>query len=688
MLILTEKPSVAKDFASALGCTFASGVYKNSNTTITNCIGHLFELEEPNFYGEGFPIIPETFKYRINQPVEKQAKLVISLLKSHKSDSILIATDADREGEIIARECLAQAGITEFSRIRRFWVSEALTPEVIKKGIENAKPLSEYDTLSEQGFSRQKADWLVGMNFCRYISNAAKTKLVVGRVQTAILSAIDERCEKIKNFVSEKYFEHYGIFQPTFDGSKVSCKGIYFEGEETGFKDESRSEKFKSCVGKSAKLVDSKTEKKITNPPQLYNLNALQKDAFKYFGYSADKTLKITQSLYEELKCVSYPRTPSRVMGSGNVELCQKVADELVNDKELRSQMQINLSNKRCFNDAKLEAHHALIPLKKCPESASEEQVNIYNLIYLRFSLAFLPPCEWEKQTYILDVETNRFRITGKKIISAGFKGFPTVLAYEDRAKKLQENQSELEESDDEQSLDNINWNTLILSDVETKEKWTKPPAYFNEASILSFMENPKAEPTSDGSNKKLVGLGTPATRHTFIPKLMKHGYITLEKKNFVTTQLGKSLLSAVQSSAIKSLADISATTDWEEQLDSDPEKFIADTKTFVKEAVSQDVKIEVVREPSGISCPLCGKEIRKGKSNWYCTGYKEGCKFVVWETVAGAKITEKDVAALCKGKKTGIKHCTSKAGKAFDCYFYLTTNGINTEIKFAFEEK
>ena len=701
MLILTEKPSVAKDFASALGCTFASGVYKNSNTTITNCIGHLFELEEPNFYGEGFPIIPNEFKYRINQKVEKQAKLVVSLLKSHKSDSILIATDADREGEIIARECLAQAGITDFSRIRRFWVSEALTPEVIKKGIENAKPLSEYDILSEQGFSRQKADWLVGMNFCRYISNAAKTKLVVGRVQTAILSAIDERCEKIKNFVSEKYFEHYGIFQPTFDGSKVSCKGIYFESDggiwETGFKDESRSEKLKSCVGKSAKLVDSKTEKKITNPPQLYNLNALQKDAFKYFGYSADKTLKITQSLYEELKCVSYPRTPSRVMGSGNVELCQKVADELVNDKELRSQMQINLSNKRCFNDAKLEAHHALIPLKKCPESASEEQFNIYNLIYVRFSLAFLPPCEWEKQTYILDVETNRFSVVGKKILSEGFKRFPTVLAYEDRAKKLQENQSEEENTDDEQSLDNINRNSLVLSDVETKEKWTKPPAYFNEASILSFMENPKADrhvsvdvnaetkTTSDGSNKKLVGLGTPATRHTFIPKLMKHGYITQEKKNFVTTPLGKSLLAAVRSSAIKSLADISATTDWEERLDSDPKKFLGDTKDFVKEAVSQDVKIEVVRESSGIVCPMCGKEVRKGKSNWYCTGYKEGCKFVIWETVAGAKLSEKDVAALCLGKKTGIKHCISKAGKSFDCRFVLDEE---KKIKFVFEEK
>lgn len=702
MLILTEKPSVAKDFAHALGCTFSGGVYQSYSTTITNCIGHLFELEEPNFYGEGFPIIPNEFKYRINQPVEKQAKLVISLLKSHKSDSILIATDADREGEIIARECLAQAGITEFSRIRRFWVSEALTPEVIKKGIQNSKPLAHYNGLAEQGFARQHADWLTGMNFCRYITQTANRKLVVGRVQTAILSAIDERCEKIKNFVSEKYFEHYGIFQPTFDGSKVSCKGIYFEGEETGFKDESRSEKLKSCVGKSAKLVDSKTEKKIQNPPQLYNLNALQKDAFKYFGYSADKTLEILQSLYEKLKCVSYPRTETRIIGSGNVDLCRKNADELYLTykipflKNLRDKMKIEVSNKHCFNDTILqkEAHYALIPLKFPIAFPTPDQKNIFMLIVERFVTAFLPPHEYEKQTFILDVDKNKFRIIGKKTLKEGWKtpdvGKAFLMLQNDH--NVSDEKDNENDSDEEQSLENIDWNNLVLSDMETKEKWTKPPAHFNEASILSFMENPKenrhvsVEDEEVTPQKKLVGLGTAATRHTFIPKLTKYGYIELKKKNIVVTELGETLLKAVRASSLKSLADIAATTDWEERLDENPAQFLSDIKSFVKETVSTSLKIEVpLPAASGILCPLCGKEVRKGKSNWYCTGYKEGCKFVVWESVAGAKITEKDVANLCDGKKTGIKHCTSKAGKAFDCRFELDDN---KEVKFVFEEK
>lgn len=726
MLILTEKPSVAKDFAAALSCSFSKGTYKNTNTTITNCIGHLFKEEAPSHYGNDFPVIPEhwDYKYPEAENLAKHAKFVISLLKAHKNDAIIIATDADREGEIIARECLEQAGIKDLSRIKRFWVSQALTKDVILEGLKNAKPIEEYNFLAKQGFARQHADWLVGMNFCRYISNAANTKLTVGRVQTAILSAIKQRCDEIENFVSKKYYQHYGYFRPTAVGSNLVCKGIYFESDSgvwnKSFDDDLRKEKLVSCIGKQAILKDSKTEKKIKNPPQLYNLNAAQKDAFKFFGYSADKTLKIIQSLYEELKCVSYPRTPSRVMGSGNVELCQNVADKLCESykdfEKVRGQMNISLSNKKCFNDAKLEAHHALIPLKTLPESASEEQTNLYKLIMERFFVAFLPEEQYEKQTYILEVDTNNFEITGKKVISAGWKAleFSEIFkySYSDRHVSVQE---EEENEDEEQSLDNINWNSLVLSDVETKEKWTRPPAYFNEASILTFMENPTNVFISDITvshsedtklntltlapkrsgrgvstimptiKTKLVGLGTAATRHTFIPLLLKRGYIAFDKKNIICTDLGSVLLQAVKSSSIKELADIYTTTDWEERLDSDPDTYLSEIKEYVRNAVKQNVSISISVSTSGINCPVCGKEIRKGKSNWFCTGYKEGCKFMLWENIAGAKLSEKDVISLCSGNKTGIKHCESKAGKKFDCKFELDEE---KKIRFIFEEK
>lgn len=686
MLILTEKPSVAKDFASALGCSFSGGAYRNSLLEITNCVGHLFSLEEPSHYGSDIPIIPERFDYKVNPNAEKQASLVISKLKSHRSDTILIATDADREGEVIARECLSQAGITDFSRIKRFWVSQALTKDVILDGIKNARPLSEYNLLAEKGFARQKADWLVGMNLSRYITKSAGTKLAVGRVQTAVLSAIGQRCAAIKNFKSEKYFEHYGVFRQSRDGSSKSFSGIYFVNETTAFPDNTHEVKLKPLSGKNAKLIDNKTESKTANPPQLYNLNAAQKDAFKAFGYSAETTLKIIQSLYEDLKCVSYPRTPSRVMGSANVELCRKIADELSSFYpefgEARKVMRISGDNKLCFNDAKLEAHHALIPLKSLPENASDEQKKIYVLILERFFTAFLPPEKYEKQTFILGIEGNTFKVTGKKVIEQGWKAFQA-----DRHVSVQNE----DEKDDEQILGNIDWSGIVLSEIETKEKWTKPPAFFNEASILSFMENPKADrhvtAQDETAPKKLAGLGTPATRHTFIPKLTKWGYITLEKKNLVSTSLGESLLKAVRGSAIKSIADIAETTFWEERLDENPKKFLSDIKTFVKESVSKKTEFNIPHEEkNSIVCPFCKKEMRRGKSNWYCSGYKEGCRFVIWDSVAGAKISEKDAGLLCSGKATGIKHCKSKAGKSFDCRFVL--NPQTHKIDFDFENK
>lgn len=688
MLILTEKPSVAKDFACALGCSFRSGVYTDGRTEITNCKGHLFALQSPELYDPKFkswreiPIIPEGFQYIENESTKSQAKLVLEMLNKHRYDSILIATDADREGEIIARECLAESGITDFSRIKRFWVSQALTPEVIEDGIKNAKPLSEYNDLAQRGFARQHSDWLVGINFTRYISVSANKKLTIGRVQTAILSAIDERCSRIENFKSEKYFEHYAKFQAVdAKGCNVApfCQGIYFEDEnKTSFSDNSRAAVLRNDIGKPVAVIENKSEKKETPAPQLYNLNAIQKDAFKIYGYSADETLKIIQKLYEEYKCVSYPRTPSKVMGSGNVELCQKIFQDLSSMypkfMEVAKISDISISNKRVFNDAKLEAHHALIPLKKIPVSATEAEKEIYNLIFDRFMIAFASPCIYNKQTVILSVNNHTYKITGKQIIDSGWKRLEekgaTLHPFEDEQKEV------------EQNLDGIDWNSLFVSDVETKEKWSQSPKHFNEASILSFMENPKAQDESIG---KLTGLGTQATRHTFIPKLQSCGYIEVKKKDIVITPVGKIVLKAVRSSAIKMIADVSETTAWERQLEENPALFESNIKNFVKNSVSKEINIALPAGQNSISCPKCGKEIRKGNKNWYCTGYNEGCSFKIWEMVAGTKLTEKDVENLCAKKKTALKKFTAKTGKEFKAKLYLDES---LETKFEFEKK
>lgn len=586
MLILTEKPSVAKDFAKALGCSFSSAdkCYKNSADSIfiTNCVGHLFELEEPAHYGPQFkswknlPVIPESFDYRINSDLKDAANVVIRLLKKHKTDEILIATDADREGEIIARECLNAAGISDYSKIKRFWVSQALTPEVIKDGINKAKALGLYNDLANQGFARQHSDWLVGMNATRFITNKAGTVLPVGRVQTAVLAAIDDRCNKINNFKSEKYYEITGTFEPTRYAS-ASVKGLFTANDgSTKFKNSSIAQMLTTFLNTKATVHDISKEKKSQFAPQLYSLNDLQKDAFRYFSFSADKTLKIVQKLYEEYKCVSYPRTPSKVMGSKNVDLCQELYQKFLSYYpeyfELHSVSCIDGNNKRIFNDAKLEAHHAIIPLDKLPVSATGDEENVYSLILERFMLAFAPSHEYEKQTVKLDVKGNRFVVEGRKVLNSGWK------KYQKFTKNM-----DSEEDDKYQSLEEIDWNDLYFRKCEAEEKYTKPPKHFNEASILAFMENPKNE----DSDSKYVGLGTPATRHTFIPKLLKSKYIEIKNKNIVTTNHGENVLKVIKASSLKNFTDIGETTRWEEQLSENPNKFLEGIKNYIKTSIN-----------------------------------------------------------------------------------------------------
>lgn len=689
MLILTEKSSVALDFAKVLGCQKRAGYFSNENIEIAYCVGHLFKLQEPDYYEARFkswkeiPCIPERFSYAVNVPVKYQAKIVIDLLKAHKDDEILIATDADREGEIIARECLKLSGISDYSKIKRFWVSQALTSDVILAGIKSAKKLSEYNKLAQNGFARQHSDWLVGMNLTRYVSVAANRKLPVGRIKTALLSTIENRCSKIENFKAEKYYEYYASF-----GAKrfaPSCKGIYFETEnETKFKSNELIQELRKDIDQKAFVIENKTEKKETHAPQLYNLNALQKDAFKYFGFSADETLKIIQKLYESYKCVSYPRTPSKVMGNENVELVRQIFNDLSkiypDFYDVLQISDISLNNKRCFNDSKLEAHHAIIPLANIPQdTSSDDEKKVYSLILNRFKIAFSAPYIYNKQTVILSVNNHKYKITGNQTLEYGWKKFCS-------SETLRSNKDD--EQENEQSLENIDWNNLICCDIEAKEKYTKPPKYFNEASILSFMENPT---NIDETKEKLVGLGTAATRHTFIPELIANGYIKIEKKNILITQLGKTVIDAIRNSSIRTFANIDETTNWEKHLENNPEEFENEIKAFISSSIKNEFKIELPNELDSAEpmCPICKHQMRFGTSktgikNWYCTGYfSNGCNFKIWELFNGVKLSKKDIKNLCDMKRTSKKTFISKKnGAEYQAKLYL---GSNNEIKFDF---
>ena len=394
-------------------------------------------------------------------------------------------------------------------------------------------------------------------------------------MQTAVLSAISDRCLAIKNFVPEKYYEIFGEFNPP-NGAKI--KGVYVDSAgNTKLKDTSLAIELECFINSPAKCLEVKSEKKEILPPQLYSLNDLQKDAFRYFNYSAEKTLKLVQKLYEDYKCVSYPRTPSKVMGSQNVQLCndlyQKFLTQYLEYFVLHPFYKIDAGNKRIFNDAKLEAHHAIIPLEKLPVGASGDEENIYNLILEHFMLAFAPVHVYEKQSVKLGVGNYQFKVEGRKVLDEGWQKFRRF------TRLLKEKDEDMEEV---QILDFIDWDNLTLGSVKPVQKTTKPPKHFNEASILAFMENPKGE----SEDKKLVGIGTPATRHTFIPKLLRSKYIEIQNNNLVMTKTGEKLLNLVRETPLATLADVGETTRWEEKLTQNPAAFESEIKDFIRSSV------------------------------------------------------------------------------------------------------
>ena len=314
------------------------------------------------------------------------------------------------------------------------------------------------------------------------------------------------------------------------------------------------------------------------------------------------------------------------------------------------------------------------------PVNANEKEKQVYNLILNRFLTAFASPYIYNKQTVLLSVNNHIYKVSGNQTIDYGWKRFVSSETFRSAA-----NENSEEETENNQSLENIDWNNLLCTDITIKEKRTKPPKYFNEASIISFMENPKSEDEEKG---KLVGLGTQATRHTFIPELIKNEYIKIEKKNITITQLGRTVINAVRNSSIKTLADISETTKWEQELDDNPELFETNIRSFVSSAVKFQFNIEKLQEENQIICPLCKKPLRfgttkNGYNNWYCSGYKEGCQYKIWENLNGTKLSEKDIINLCNGKQTSTKTFISqKTGKEYKAKLFLASNG---EINFEF---
>jgi len=687
MLILTEKPSVAKAFADALGVTRTEHFYENDEHCVVNALGHLLEDYLPEDYDpalkkwslDGLPIIPDQVKYKPVEKTKAQLALVKSCFARHKNAPLLLATDAEREGELIGAEILDYVGFTNYADAKRFWVSEALTPDVIKKGIANAKPLAEYKSYRDQGFARQCADWLIGMNLTRLVSLITNKLLHFGRVQTAVLGAVYEREISISKFTPQQYYEIQAVMdnEPCFSVKMVNPDNKEYP---TRFSDlKSVDEKlFKNETIEKGIITSLEKEKKTVQPPQLFNLTALQKEAHKQYGYSPEQTLEIAQALYEKHKCLSYPRTPSRVMGDDNVDLVKSIYDKLktkYSETKVRDiediiansdPLLISNENKRLFNSAELQDHHALIPLAPLSESLAVNETNIYFLVFERFFTVLKPPYVYNSVFIEVDISGHKFIGNGIEIINTGWK---STVNDED----VPEDYSGL-----------VQGKEYKVNSVKMLSKQTEPKKHYTFASLLQLMENPRGD---DG--KHLTGLGTPATRGAILQKLVDRKYVSLKGKNILISDDGKFLIENIlKNDELAAFISVPETTRWEEQLHDNTAAFLDGIKNFVRGAVKNTGMDEYRHEKKSLGkCPLCGGDVYEGNNNFYCGNYKANppCKLVIWKKICQASVTHADVQALLAGKQTKVKKCVSpKTGKEFNAKFELVAG----KVEFRFEEK
>jgi DNA topoisomerase-3 len=676
MLILTEKPSVAAAFAAALGVPKKQGFWENDDYCIVNALGHLLENYNPEDYNPALkkwslaslPFIPDRIKFRPVAKTEAQLAVVKKCFDRRGGEPFLLATDAEREGELIGAEILDYAGFRAHASARRFWVSAALTGDVILDGIKNAKPLSGYASYRDQGYARQEADWLAGMNITRLLSLMAGKTLHFGRVQTAVLAAVHERETRIKNFIPEKYIEVAAVLgtAPPLPLRLRNPQNPEFPFRfPPGDPLPARLGAEKETLA-SAAVTDVQKDKKTVPPPRLFNLTALQKEASKKFSYSPEQTLSFAQALYEKHRCLSYPRTPSTVMGDENVDLVKGVYSRL---RETYPEISagsdpalVAADNKRIFNSKELEDHHALIPLTPLPTDASQEETNIFGLVLKRFFTAFMPGYVYNAVAVTANLKDFVFSGNAVEVLQPGWK---------EREKEDDgEEEKETDEADEAAFDPGIKaGNGYPVSSLSAAEKLTGPKKHFTFASILQLMENPRGD---DG--RHLAGLGTPATRGSILKKLFDRGYLLLKGKNITVSDDGAFLVENVKKNeTLAAFVSVPETTRWEEELRRDTAKFLEGVRDFVRAAVA-GVSVDAYhseRKSFG-KCPLCGGDVLDGKRNFYCAGYKEGCRFVIWKEICGAAVSPKDAAALLAGKNSGPKKCKSKAGRDFQARFRL----------------
>ena len=682
--IITEKPSVARDIARIVGATSKQdGYMEGCGYVVTWAMGHLIALAMPETYGfsaykrEDLPIRPNPFqlvvrqvrkdKEYISDPAAlKQLKVIRSCFD--KADRIIVATDAGREGELIFR--YIHQHLNCHKPFDRLWIS-SLTDKAIREGLSNLKPGNYYDNLYHSAKARSEADWLVGINASRALSIARKGGYSLGRVQTPTLAMVCRRYIENRDFSSVPYWKLSALIEK----EGVSLKTV---GKEDYESEASAQTALATLRSQSRLTVESVTRKVThTSPPLLYDLTALQKDANRRHGFSADKTLSIAQSLYEK-KITTYPRTGSRYISEDVFEevpvLLRKIGKTLSNPL-----------NRHSVDNAKVTDHHAIIPTGETPLGLSADETTIYQMVVNRFIEAFSPDSEEERMQVRFTNGTNTFTWKACRQISLGWKA----------VQKEQVTDAEKKENDDELVLPSLpdltKGEVLPLVSAEITEHKTKPKPLYTEAILLSAMENAGKE-VEDAESKKAMaecGIGTPATRANIIETLILRDYIRRDKKSIIPTEKGLAVYEIIKD---KKIANAEMTGSWELALAAieagkmPSERFSQGINSYVGTICEELLSLSSEQKSYPVyRCPKCGQQ-SVGIYAKVAKCRHETCGFYVFREVCGIHLSEDNIRELISSGRTPIlKGLTSKAGKKFNARLVLGEDYITS---FEFENK
>jgi DNA topoisomerase-3 len=574
-------------------------------------------------------------------------------------DRYIIATDAGREGELIARLVLNYAGLNDYSKVFRFWTSSALTKDVILDCLENLKPAASYDDLFAAGLYRQLSDWLVGINFSRFFSVKLNGKFVFGRVQTPVLNLIVSREREIASFV-KSYFYRLQVSCSALGSVFVSH--LLNPEEDINWIDRQIPEALIPELSGVSTVSDVQLQLTTLNPPRLFDLTELQKSANTKFGFSAQKTLELAQTLYEKHKCLSYPRTASRYLSRVNAPLFIQALDTLGIPHG-----PVDTANKNIFNDEAMEKnkedHHALILLNKLPEDAGDDEKKIFLLVLNNMADIVKNPHVFKKITLTHTLAGHSFRASGVKVLEPGWKEGKTADTGDEDTEPPQE-LPELAKGDQI---------TLTNPELTTHER--KPPKSFTEASLLTAM--------------KKFALGTVATRDGIIEGLVKNEYCLRKGKSLVPQDKALFLIDSVNAldhSGLQKYLDVSTTEEWEAMLEDQPEAFFDRMKDFIASTLNavKSGDLKPFKPALGV-CPKCGAAVISGKFSFFCSRHKESsCDFSIGRIICNADISENDLTTLLSGKKTTLKNMRSKNGKDFQAALRLDQDH---NVKFEFPD-